>query len=53
MDSDYLSALIRHAQGLRFGSGASSKEENIIVVNEHWQKELEASPFYSSKIIPS
>ena len=53
VDPDYLSALIRHAQGLRFGSGAPSKEENIIEVNEHWQKELEASPFYSSKISPS
>jgi len=53
VDPDYLSALIRHAQGLRFGSGAPSKEDNIIEVNEHWQKELEASPYYSSKIIPS
>ena len=48
---DYLSALIRHLQSLRLGSGAPSKEENIIEVNEHWRKELEASPYYSSKII--
>ena len=53
VDPDYLSALIRHAKGLRFGSGAPSKEDNIIEVNEHWQKELEASPYYSSKIVPS
>ena len=51
VDPDYLSALIRHAQGLRFGTGAPSKEDNIIVVNEHWRKELEASPYYSSKIM--
>jgi hypothetical protein len=53
VDPDYLSALIRHAQGLRFGNGAPSKEDNIIEVNEHWQKELEASPYYSSNIISS
>ena len=53
MDQDYLSALICNVEGIRVGSGAPSKEENIIEVNEHWQKELEASPFYSSKIIPS
>jgi hypothetical protein len=52
-DPDYLSALIRHAQGLRFGSGAPSKDDNIIEVNEHWRKELEASPYYSSKIMTS
>jgi hypothetical protein len=51
VDPDYLSALIRHAQGLRFGSSARSKEDNIIEVNEYWRKELEASPNYSSKII--
>ena len=48
---DYLSTLIYHAQGLRVGSGAPNKEENIIKVNEHWRKELEASLFYSSKIM--
>jgi hypothetical protein len=53
VDPDYFFALIRHAQGLRFGSGAPSKEENIIEVNEHWQKELKASPYYSSNIILS
>ena len=51
VDPDYLSALIRHAQGLRFGSSARSKEDNIIEVNEYWRKELEASPYYSSKIM--
>jgi len=51
VDPDYLSALIRHAQGLRHGTGAPSKQDNIIVVNEHWRKELAASPFYSSKIM--
>ena len=51
VDLNYLSALIRHAQGLRFGSSGPSKEDNIIEVNEYWRKELEASPYYSSKIM--
>ena len=35
VDPDYLSALIRHAQGLIFSTGAPSKEDNIIVINEN------------------
>ena len=45
----YLNAVIKHAQDLRFAGKQPQDEKNIIEVNEQWQKELQASPFYSRK----
>ena len=50
-DPGYVNALLQHAQGLRFGGQAKDAEKNRIEVSEEWIKELQASPFYSSKTI--
>lgn len=49
-DPDYLAALIKHAHDQRFGAKNPQDNPNIIEVTEQWVKELQASPFYSSKI---
>jgi hypothetical protein len=49
-DPHYVSALIKHAHSLRFGSKDPSTNKNIIEVTQEWQKELEASPYYSRNI---
>ena len=50
-DPGYVNALLQHAQGLCFGGLAKDAEKNRIEVSEEWIKELQASPFYSSKKI--
>jgi hypothetical protein len=49
-DPEYLQALIKHAQGLRFKGSQPQDNQNVIEVTEQWAKELQASPYYSSKI---
>jgi len=48
-DHAYLDAVIKHAQQLRFTGKQPQDDKNFIEVNEEWQKELQASPFYSRK----
>ena len=48
-DPDYLAALIKHAHDLRFGAKNPQDNPSTIEVNEQWAKELQASPYYSSK----
>jgi hypothetical protein len=50
-DPDYLSALIKHAHEQRFGAKNPQDNPNVIEVNEQWTKELQASPYYSRKIL--
>ena len=50
-DPGYVNALLQHAQGLRFGGQAKYADKNRIEVSKKWIKELQASPFYSSKTI--
>ena len=45
----YLQSLIRHAQNLRFASQNPDAKDERIEVNDFWVKELEATPFFSSK----
>ena len=49
-DPDYLSALIKHAHEQRFGAKNPQDNPNVIEVNDQWTKELQASPYYCSKI---
>ena len=42
-------AIINHAHGQRFAGKQPQDDKNFIEVNEQWQKELQASPFYSRK----
>jgi hypothetical protein len=49
VEPDYLSALIRHAQSQRFNNLVPDENPNIIEINEYWQKELKASPYFSRK----
>jgi hypothetical protein len=49
----YLQSLIRHAQNLRFASQDPDVKDKIIEVNYFWAKELEATPFFSSKSFSS
>jgi hypothetical protein len=50
-DPNYLAALLKHAQDLRFGAKNPQDNPTTIEVNEQWAKELQASPFYSRKNI--
>jgi hypothetical protein len=49
-DHAYLDAVIKHAQQLRLAGKQPQDDKNFIEVNEQWQKELQASPFYSRKV---
>ena len=49
IEPDYLFSLIKHAQNLRFSNTNPDENKDIIEVNEFWRKELEASPYFSSK----
>ena len=50
-DPSYITALVKHAQELRFANKQPQDNPNIIEVNEHWIKELQASPYYSRKLL--
>jgi hypothetical protein len=50
IEPDYLFSLIKHAQNLRFSNTNPDENKDIIEVNEFWRKELEASPYFSSKL---
>ena len=52
-DQDYLAALLKHAQNLRFGAKNPQDNPTTMEVNEQRAKELQASPFYSRKNIAS
>jgi hypothetical protein len=49
IEPDYLFSLIKHAKNLRFANSNPDENKDIIEVNEFWRKELEASPYFSSK----
>ncbi len=49
IEPDYLSSLIRHAQGLRFNNMNKDDNPHVIEINEFWKKELKASPYFSRK----
>jgi hypothetical protein len=51
VEPDYLGALIKHAQNQRFDNKLPDENPNIIEVTSFWKKELEASPYFSSKSI--
>ena len=50
-DPDYVAKIITHAQKQRFGNEENKDEKDVIMITEQWQKDLEAKPFFSSKII--
>jgi hypothetical protein len=50
VEPDYLAALIKHAQNQRFENKVPDENPNIIEVTSFWKKELEASPYFSSKL---
>ncbi len=50
VEPDYLAALIKHAQNQRFENKVTDENPNIIKVTSFWKKELEASPYFSSKL---
>jgi len=49
VEPDYLASLVKHAQNQRFNNMAPDENPNIIEVTSFWKKELEASPYFSSK----
>ena len=49
----YLQSLIRHAQNIRFAGQDPDAKNERIEVNDFWAKELEATPFFSSKSFSS
>ena len=48
-EPEYLAALIKHAQSLRFKGPNPQDNPNIMEVTDEWLKELKASPYYSRK----
>jgi hypothetical protein len=49
IDPHYVQALITHAQTKRFADKNPQDNPNLMEISEHWAKELEASPYISSK----
>lgn len=48
-EPEYLAALIKHAHEVRLKGMNPQDNPNTIEVTDQWVKELQASPFYSSK----
>ena len=51
LQPDYLQKLIMHAQSQRARGSEAQANPNIIEVNDFWRKELEATPYFSSKLV--
>ena len=50
IEPDYLSALVKHAQTQRNAPVNPQDNPNVIEVTEFWQKELQASAYFSRKL---
>ena len=50
IEPGYLSALVKHAQTQRNAPVIPQDNQNVIEVTEYWQKELQASPYFSRKL---